>query len=99
MWKKSKAGPGWETWKAKGGWLQSPVITVKIQYSGPDSWKPIPCVFSQGRTQWSASQAIIREAWTAAEEFGQGHKEGGRGPGEELGLRKELGRDSFAGPE
>lgn len=44
-------------------------------------------------------QASIREAWTAAEEFGQGHKEGRRGPGEGLGLRKELGRGSFSRPE
>lgn len=57
------------------------ITTVKVQYSGPDSKKPTPHVFSQGRAQWSASQATIREAWTAVEKFGQRHKEGSRGPG------------------
>lgn len=69
-------GQVWETWKAERGWGQSPGIRVKVQNSGPDFWKPILCVFSQGRAQRSARQATIRKTWTAAEEFGQGHKEG-----------------------
>lgn len=69
-----------EAWKAEPGWLQSPVIRVKAQHSGPGSRKPSPLVPSQGELS-SASQATVSEgaaaplAWTTAEELGHEHEE------------------------
>ena len=62
MWRRVKAGQVCEAWKAEQAWLQRPVVRVNVQHLGPDSRKPIPYVHSQGRVQWSASQATVREA-------------------------------------
>lgn len=70
---------------------QGPVLRARLLEAYPMC--PLP------RQSSVVSQPGHREAWRAAEEFGQGHKDGGRGPGEGLGLRKGLEKSSFSGSE
>lgn len=93
-----------EAWRTEPGWLQGPVIRVKVQHSGPGSRKPIPHVLSPCELP-SAGQATVSEgaaaplAWTAAEELGQEPQRRRWGPGKGLGLglRKGLGRGCYPG--
>ena len=93
VWRMVGAGQGWE---AQQDWIQSPVVKVNVQHSGPDSRKPSSCVRSQGRAQRSASQAAVRGGVRApagpdsCKGTGSGCKAGGGGPGEGLALRKGL---------